>query len=363
MVRELHLGGSERQLSVLATTLPPSRFEVHVGCLRPNGLRAGELEAAGVRVVDFAVPSFHKPSAVSGAYRILDYVVRNQIQLVHTFDWPTNVFAVPIARTVPGLVVLSSQRAHRELSPGLPRHLLRVTDEVVDGIVVNSQFVRHHLVDEEKVPSSRIHVCYNGIDLEAFSPGSRIRRAEFESASLVIGVVCALRPEKGLRTLVDAFARVSNVGTGLRLAIVGSGPSLSDLQSRSEELGITSQCTFIPATREVAALLRGIDVFVLPSLSEAFSNSLMEAMACGCCAVASDVGGNPELIAHGQTGLLFPPGDSEELARCLRLLIENHALRCRLAEAGLELIHRNFSQEDSARRMAEIYVQVLGDRN
>jgi len=105
--------------------------------------------------------------------------------------------------------------------------------------------------------------------------------------------------------------------------------------------------------------LHTIDIFVLPSLSEAFSNSLMEAMACGCCAIASEVGGNPELVRHGETGLLFEPGNASDLANQLSLVVLNGSLRNRLAKAGSEWVSKNLSREAAARTMEDIYLQQL----
>jgi glycosyltransferase involved in cell wall biosynthesis len=102
-----------------------------------------------------------------------------------------------------------------------------------------------------------------------------------------------------------------------------------------------------------------MDIFVLPSLSEAFSNSLMEAMACGCCTVATNVGGNPELVRNGETGLTFEAGDSAGLGEVLQTLIEDKALRKRLAAAGAELVRQRFSSRDSAERMAQIYTRLI----
>ena len=107
-------------------------------------------------------------------------------------------------------------------------------------------------------------------------------------------------------------------------------------------------------------LLRGIDIFVLPSLSEALSNSLMEAMASGCCPIVSRVGGNPELIAHGENGLLFEKGDAAGLAEALRQVIGDSSYRQRLAAQSLRRIEDEFSLQASARRMAEIYEEFLG---
>jgi glycosyltransferase involved in cell wall biosynthesis len=363
MVRQLGLGGSERQLTEVARKLDRSRFTPYAGCFWPGGLRSRELEAAGVPVICFDVTSLKPRGAWSAVRRIAGFLRRNRIALVHTFDVPSTLMMTPVVRVagrgIPGTAMLSSQRAHRELTPALGRWLLRISDRMVDGIVVNCEYLRRHLIEDERVSPGRIHLCRNGVDLNVFHPGANFRPPQLGEASLVIGVVCALRPEKGLDMLISAFARLRPERAGLRLAIVGSGPCLSALQAQAEELGVAGQCVFEPGTTEVAAWLRCFDVFVLPSRSEALSNSLMEAMACGCCVAASDRGGNPELVSHGGTGLLFPAGDVERLAAALRLLIEDADLRIRLGRAAAERMRSDFTIEGSARRMAEIYGGML----
>src|ERR1017187_299064 len=299
MVRELNLGGSERQMAEIAKALDRSRFDPRVGCFRPAGLRADDLRAAGVPIVHFPVPWL---ASVKGALRIAAYVQEQNIRLVHTFDTPANLYGVPAARVAGSAVVLSSQRVDRALWPAVYRHGLRITDRLVDGIVVNCEFLRRHLRVEEKVPPGLIHLCYNGI---------------------------------------------------------GSGPCLADLQDRARALDVLPDCVFEPATARVADWLHTIDIFVLPSLSEALSNSLMEAMACGCCVAASRVGGNPELVAHGETGMLFEPRDVAGLAEVLRLLVRDPARRRELASNAARLIRSRFSLEAAARRMGEIYSALL----
>jgi glycosyltransferase involved in cell wall biosynthesis len=256
-------------------------------------------------------------------------------------------------------VVVSSQRVDRALWPAVQRHGLRVTDRLVDGIVVNCEFLRRHLRDEEKVPAGLIHLCYNGIDTGAFQPLRGARPDALRAAALVVGVVCALRPEKGLDTLLDAFAAVRGLVPGMKLAIVGSGPCLADLQDRARALGILPDCVFEPATPRVADWLHAIDIFVLPSLSEALSNSLMEAMACGCCVAASRVGGNPELVTHGETGMLFEPRDAAGLARSIASARARSRAARRVGNERRRLIRSRFSLEAAARRMGEIYSVLL----
>jgi L-malate glycosyltransferase len=362
MTHSLGIGGSERQMAEIAKAIDRERFEPHAGCFHTEGMRADELRAQGVPILGLPVTSFASFSAARGAWQLFDYIRRHRIQLVHSFDVPLNIFAAPVAWLARKPVVLTSQRAHRLLTPGLYHRLLRVTDRLADGIVVNCEFMRRHLVEDEKIPSRLVHVCYNGVDTAVFHPNSSTTLpTALAGASVVIGVVCALRPEKGLATLVTAFARVTKEHSGARLLVVGSGPELEPLQARARDLQIVDLCLFVPATDQVASWLRAIDIFVLPSLSEAFSNSLMEAMACACCPVASKVGGNPELIADSGRGLLFEAGNSEDLAKVLRSLIVDPQRRKRMAAAASNYVQSELSIAASVGRMQEIYSLQLTD--
>jgi glycosyltransferase involved in cell wall biosynthesis len=355
MARELDLGGSERQLTVTALGLDRARFQPHVACFHAGGIRARELKRADVPVLELRVRSFVSRSAIYGARRLGRYLARHGIQLVHAFDVPSVLFGVPVARFYHVPVVLSSQRAHRALTPGVTRHLLRLTDRLADGIVVNSQAVAREVATEDGVPRSLLHLAYNGIDTVRFRPGGPTAALPWPDPGVTIGIACALRPEKGLFTLLEAFARVHEKSPQARLLIVGSGPMQEQLEQRARNLRLGSACHFHPAVEEVAPWLRAMDIFVLPSLSEALSNSLMEAMACGCCAVASEVGGNPELVGHGRTGLLFPAGDARALSAALDSLVASETLRRRLAEAGAGFIREGFSSQASASGIGRIY--------
>ena len=361
MVRELGHGGSERQLTEMAKSLDRARFAAHVGCF-VEGTRATELRAAGVPVLVLPVRSFRSAGAIAGARQLGRYIREHGIRIVHSFDWPLNFFAAPVARFYRVPVVLTSQRSHRDLRTRAMRQVLRVTDRIADGIIVNCESIRQHLIDDEGIPPGKIRLCYNGIDLERFQAGPRWRPPELADASLVIGVVAVLRPEKGLATLMEAFAKLAPSRAGARLLIVGSGPMSQPLAELADKLGVRAQCLFRPSTAEVTPWLHAMDIFVLPSLFEAFSNSLMEAMACGCCAIASRVGGNPELVIDGKTGLLFEKANAGDLAERLAVVIENASFRQQLADNGTRLIHEEFSVAASAQQMGEIYDEFLRRR-
>ena len=359
MSRALTQGGSERQLAVTAGHLDRSRYEPFVGCMRPGGIREDELRRLGVPIESFSVRSFAAPGTLVEGLRLARFIRSNAIDLVHSFDVPMNIFAVPFARLALRPVVLSSARAHRLLTPGIYTKLLRLGDRMVDGVVVNCDAMRQHLINDEGVDPKKIHLCYNAIDSKQFHPADRRRPDEFPGEELVVGVVCGLRPEKNLGTLVEAFSRVCPNHPGLILALVGGGECLQSLRRQAETLGCSDAVVFVPETRDVPRFLRGIDIFVLPSLTEALSNSLMEAMACGCCPIASRVGGNPELVQHEKTGLLFEMAGINALAACIERLIVDPELRRRLAENAVRRIQRDFVLESSVKTMERIYQTYL----
>lgn len=357
MIRELGLGGTERQMSVLAQSLDRRWFAPHIGCFIDSGLRREELDRAGVPVVRFPVTSFRSVSAWTGARALRAYVRDRGIALVHAFDYPACLFAIPALWPFPPAAVISSQRFHRELVGSGTARLLRITDRMARLIVVNSLDVRRHMIEEQGVPADRLRLCYNGLDLNEFLPPAPDARPA--SAALTIGVVCGLRKEKGLPVLLRAFSEVRRQHPGTRLLIVGDGPVKEELVALAKELDLGGDCAFQPGTGRVVPWLHQIDIFVLPSLSEALSNSLIEAMACGCCAVASRVGGNPELIEDGKTGLLAEPGDASGLAARLRRLIEDPALRRALAERGTSSVRDRFSTDAAASCVGAVYREVI----
>ena len=353
MTMQLDFGGTERQITETAKFLASSDFAVSVGCLRPGGVRAEELRQAGVPVIEFPLRSLKSAAAIRQARRITAYIRERGIRIVHTWDYPTNCYAIPVVRLSSRAIAVASQRSHRELIPGAYRALIRFSDRMAHAVVVNCNYIQRHLIEDEHVPAAKIHVCYNGIDLERF------HRLPTDPHALTVGVVSVLRPEKDIKTLIRGFAAARKTAPHIRLLIVGGGSERAILEQYAREAGVADATTFHPATNRVAELLSAIDIFVLPSRSEALSNSLMEAMACGCCPVASNVGGNPELVVEGQTGMLFPAGDAPALTRVLLQLIDNPQQRQQLARNAEASIRERFSPLAAARRMQAIYSSLL----
>ena len=354
----LGIGGTERQLAEIALSLDRRFFLPYVGAFHAEGMRVHELLAADIPVIEFPVRSFIRPSIFSVSRSYVAWLREHRIALVHAFDPGSVLFSVPLARLAGTPVVLSSLRGERPLvASWLQQQFLKITDRLAKGIVANSQFMRRMLI-EYGADSNRISVCYNGLDTNTFHTRDRQRQPGLETASCVIGCVSAQRPEKQLETLIRAFDLVRRQHPTTRLALVGDGESRRSLEELSRFLDLGSSILFVPANKDVAPWYRSIDIFVLPSRTEAFSNSLLEAMACGCCVVASNVGGNPEAVT-ASSGVLFESGNVEQLAATLDSLVRDTPRRERLALQASQRVSIEFSRSASIECIENVYKSFL----
>ena len=217
-------------------------------------------------------------------------------------------------------------------------------------------------MESEGIEAARIVVSHNGVDGASFHalPGNERRRKPcVAGASIVVGTVCALRQEKRLDVLLRAFTTVRTLRRGMKLLLVGSGAMQAEIEALRKQLGLEDDCIMVPAQDEVASWMWSMDIFVVSSDTESFPNALLEAMACGCCAIGSDVGGIPELITDGSNGVLVRAGDWEALEQALARVVTDEGLRQRLAEAAQAISHGRFSMDAAARRTEDLDDRLL----
>jgi glycosyltransferase involved in cell wall biosynthesis len=362
MVQSLNHGGCERDAAKIALGLDRSRFEPHVGTLREGGFRVPEVLAGGVPVVHFPVTSFMNKSVLGAARQLGAYVRRHGIQLLHTFDVPTDIFAAPAARWYRMPVVITSQLSFRNMYPPREQALLRVTDRLSDKVVVNSKAVGDSLQKEIGLSPQKIYLCYNGVNLSEFFPKTVERPEALRDASIIIGSVCVMRHEKRMDWVMQAFAKIRHIDPAARLLFVGSGPELPRLTALRDSLGLSDVCVFIPGQPDVADWMRMIDIYINSSYSESFPNGLLEAMACGCCPIGSRVGGIPELITHGENGLTFDSDSLEGLTEALYAVVSDAGLRQKFKDKAWETARDRFAMPIALRRTEALYDELLQKR-
>lgn len=285
--------------------------------------------------------------------------------VVHTHNWST-FDGVPAARLarVPALV----HTEHTWETDGgwktfRQRRTRRILMPLIDRFMVVSESVRRSVVRDLGLRSDAITLVPNGIDTEAFKPPADRRRLRAERGyaddEILIGTVGRAVRVKNWPALLTAFARLRQRHRGLRLALVGDGSERPASEHIARELGIGDAVHFAGNTDDVASWLACLDVFVLPSGSEAASHALLEAMAMALPVVATDVGGTSELVAAGVTGRLVPPADIAALAEALLAYCDDARLRVAHGRAGRRRVEQHFSIDTMAAGLSDVYRSVL----
>jgi len=248
------------------------------------------------------------------------------------------------------------------------RWLRRAFRPLVQRYIPLSRDLERYLREDIAVPPAKIAQIYNGVDAVNFHPArgerSPLLPAGFAPAdAVVVGTVGRLAAVKDQVTLARAFVQMLQGSPQLqaraRLVIVGDGPLRHDVQAVLAAAGF-AQLAWLPGARDdVAELMRALDIFVLPSLAEGISNTILEAMACALPVVATLVGGNSELVIDGTTGALVPAAAPHDMAMALARYVDDVALRRRHGAAGRARVEREFSMDAMVARYVEVYEDLL----
>jgi glycosyltransferase involved in cell wall biosynthesis len=348
-------GGTERQTLELVRRLDRTRFAVHVACFHREGTWLPLVERYADSVTEFPITSFTSGGMLRIAAVFRAWCRSRALAVLHASDLYANTFALPLAFSAGVPVRIGSRR---ELNPDKTLTQLvaqRCAYAFAHRIVANSSAAAARL-RTEGVWSRRIARIPNGVDLDAFHPP-----ADAPSLNRLV-TVARLRPEKGHDTVVDAFAAVSHAFPEATLTIVGDGPLGDQLAAHVKGLGLEARVRLAGHREDVAAELRDHGLFVLASRSEAFPNSVIEAMATGLPVVASAVGGIPELIEHARNGILVRPADAAELARAITDLLLRPSFARSLGRKARVDVTTRYSFDRMVREFETLYLLEMARR-
>jgi len=352
------IGGTERQVLNLVQGLDTSRFGVEVACLKRWGALLPEMEATGVPITEYKTSSLYNHKALWNQIRFANHLRKRNVEIVHTYGFYSNVFAIPPARLAGAAAVLASIRDTGEHLTPMQRRIEKLFCRMADCIVTNAEAVRNRLTNEGYA-AEKIVVIHNGIELTRYArkPGELGLHRELgvPSNTQLVAVFARLNELKGIEYFLRAAAGLIERFRNVRFLIVGDGASRPELERYAERLGLNKHVVFLGFRLDVPALLSEISVSVLPTLSEGLSNSLLEAMAASVPVVATRVGGNPEVVQGGVTGLLVPPRDAEALARAIGQFLEHPWLGKKFGLAGRERVSKRFALEHMTRATERLY--------
>ncbi len=369
VIHHLHIGGMENGLVNLINHMSPEKYRHAIACVEDYSNFRARLERQGV-----AVYALERSKMGVWALRRKLYELCKILQpaIVHTRNMSGLDAVLPA--TLAGVQI----RVHGEHGWDVgnlhgerlkPKLLRRLHAPLVTRYVTVSRDLADYLTNGIGVAPARIsHIC-NGVDTDRFHPSEQQARREVlpgdfrDARLLVIGNVGRVQAVKDQMLLLHAFAALraeqADFAARLRLAIIGDGPLLDALRALAESLGITPFVWLPGAADNIPEIMRAFDLFVLPSLNEGISNTILEALASGLPVIATNVGGNPELVAPGHTGELFPPRELPALVDALRGYLTDDDKRRRHGTAARAAALAEFSLSTMVARYTALYDELL----
>jgi glycosyltransferase involved in cell wall biosynthesis len=364
-VDSFNVGGSETQLVQSARRLDPSKFQLTVGCLKARGPLRAQVQQAGIQIVEFDPKGgFAKPSGILAAMRLASFLKRERFDVIHTFDLYSNLMGIPAAWLARVPLRISSRRELANLPWYTPRRrkILRRILLLSHLTVVNSGAIRDLMINDDAYPPRRIRVIRNGIDLNQFS-SIHANRSDvlpcFGADDQVVAMVANMNfVEKGHADLIEAAKSVCARARRAKFVLVGDGGERPALEQSVQAAGLEGRVLFLGRRADVPEILKCSDLSVLPSWSEGLPNVVMESVAVGTPVVATRVGGIPEIIEDGVSGLLVPPRDPAALAAALIRLLEDPELAARMATRAHEALRQHFSFDRVIAELESLYAQA-----
>jgi glycosyltransferase involved in cell wall biosynthesis len=303
---------------------------------------------------------------LGAAVRLGRVLRRRRADVLHTHVQAAAGAPARVAARLVGVRVVAHLHIENHFRPrGVRRGVLRTLDNVTARLCARAIAVSEATLDafvRQGWPERMIEVVYNGVDIVADAPsanGAWRRALSVPDDAPVVAEIARLCDVKGQRELIAALADVPDA----RLVLVGGdleagGAFQAELERAADRLGVRDRVVFAGYRADAAELLSDVDVFALPSWTEGLPITVLEAMARSRPVVATPVGGTPEVVADGETGLLVPPQDPTALAAALRRLLADPELRRRMGEAGRRRVEERFSAREMTDRVLAVYDEV-----
>jgi|SRR6218665_875107 len=359
--KSFYFGGTEVQVVELLRGLPSS-YRVQVCVLDAVGPLMEPIREMGITPEEFSLKgSLASPNTLTQVLRMARWLKRERVELVHVHDFYATVLAVPAAKLAGTKVIVGRLdlahwhgKARRKLLQGLTR--------MADHVVGNAEAIRRMLIQEEGIAAEKISVIPNGLDVARFNQrvreGLKAPLPDTRGAPVVVHVANMNHPVKRQEDLLHALATVRRAGPALHAFLVGDGPRRPELETLVGSLGIADRVHFLKHRADVPAIYARADFGVLCSSAEGLSNAVMEGMAAGLPMVVTDVGGNPELVADGERGLVVPPLRPEALSQAFLTLLGDRELGRRMGAQARAFVARELSLTRMVRQHDELYRRV-----
>jgi len=361
VIDRLDMGGTEYVILKVMAGLGGGEFEHRVCVARGYNESLPHLQKMHDQIV---VAGRNETKFQLLIFRLAAIMREFRPHIVHSRNWGA-IEAIPAARLAGVPVAIHSEHGYiPDMAAGLPmrqRIIRRGAYAMADAVFCVTEELRNFHARQVWLAPERIQVLHNGVDTQRYSPQPELRgavreRLQISPGSLVLGIVSRLVPIKDHATLFRAAERLVAHKIDVRVVVAGTGPERERLDSLvNASPALAGRVSFVGASENVPEILNVLDIFVLPSLMEGMSNTILEAMSCGLTVAATRVGGNLELVQEGRTGVLFAPGDDAQLAAQIELLATNEELRRDYGAAGRRRVLEDFSLDKMLAAYRHLY--------
>lgn len=356
-------GGAEKQLSLLAGSLDATRFRPIVVQLGWSGMSTPPDYVVGAAsLMNVPVRRIYSFHGLWQVYQLSRMARREKVDIIQAFFEKSEVIGWMISRLagIPHLVISRRDLGFKRKS--LYKNIFKIIGSDCSSCVAVCRAVGEQVLSERVLTPGKVEVIYNGLDIKEFRTPLADVRSELGIAegTPLVGMVANMNFEiKGHRYFLQAAKLVLANIPSVEFLLVGDGPLRDKYQTLADELGIGGRVHFIGKRNDTPAILSSLDVSVLCSTSEGMSNVIMESMAAGKPVVATRVGGNPELVEDGVTGLLVPPADVSALAEAMQSLLSNTETAMALGAAGMKLVTARFTVETMVHKHEQLYGKLM----
>lgn len=353
MVNSLERGGTERQFVTVANGLRGGTFEVSTGCLA----RRGEFVDSVPAIKEFSPGrSLFKGQSIVTRAVLAWHLRRQHIEVAHAFDFYANLMMIPAARLARIPVVIGSHRQLGDLLTPLQFRAQNAAFRACDRVVCNSRAAAERL-KQAGVSADKLAVIPNALPDEAFKETTPALPRQ--PGVLRVGMVARMNDRsKNHAIFLRMAARLAPTHPSVQFVLVGGGPLRREFEAMAGELNIADRVLFLGDRSDIPAVLASLDITVLPSLSESLSNVILESMAAGVPVVASNVGGNPELLSDGQTGFLTA-NDDEALATAVEKFLANEELRIACGKRARQEASAQYQLGVICEKYEQLYLSTL----
>lgn len=319
--------GTEKQLLLLLRYLDRSRFDPYLCCLQSSKWLETEFDLCPLYIVN--IKSFLKPISYLQILKLSLFFKRNGIDIVQTYFRDANIAGIIAAKIAWIKVIVSTRVCQGYWYTNFELFILKMLNPLVTHFTANCLDTARFTNKVEKIPIKKIRVIHNGLDIELFKRAHEEDRKKYRDKlnipdnSPVVGIVANLRPVKGLDVFLKAARLVATQIPEVRFLIVGDGVEKGHLLNMVQNSNLGSYVSFLGKVIDVASLLQAVDIGVLSSYSESFSNAILEYMIAGLPVVCTDTGGNREAITHEKNGFIVPIGEYETMANMIVRIIKD----------------------------------------